>query len=389
MKRYLIILMLGLAAVSCDENIPGADPIIPVSEIVLDHQTIEIDTGDSDVRLSAQVYPENATFKTVTWASSNPEIVEVDASGVLTGKSAGNAVVTATSEDGNASASCDVKVSIVNIPVTGVEVSPESVIIYLDDDALVSVSAEILPSNATNQAFVWSSTDESVVKVDGDGILEAVAEGTAGIVAVTEDGEFTDKCEVTVKAHKEENAENLLTNPGFENGLASWTKVPGDWFASYYKEGGQDFSKWNENTAGLSDDNLWKGNGADVKDIILTGSACGKLSAASLAGLYQIVEVQENQKYNFSVNVLWKKITAKQSIKDNETVKILSEDGLTLYGEAGIPAKDKELLVVEGQVEIPAGVSRVRIQIDQRDYVSSAPRAPLMLFDECRFYKAD
>ena len=62
-------------------------------------------------QLTATVQPENAENKKIKWSSSNPAVATVNDMGVVTGVKDGTAVITAASEDGNASASCVVLVS--------------------------------------------------------------------------------------------------------------------------------------------------------------------------------------------------------------------------------------------------------------------------------------
>ena len=63
-------------------------------------------------QLSATVLPENATNKTVTWASSNSNVATVDENGLVTALAPGTATITATTTDGsNLSASCSVTVT--------------------------------------------------------------------------------------------------------------------------------------------------------------------------------------------------------------------------------------------------------------------------------------
>ena len=83
--------------------------IVPVDNILLDKNNSELWIGRT-LSLSAIVLPENAANKNVTWASSNENVVTVDESGVVTAVGKGNATVTATSEDGQKSAACNVTV---------------------------------------------------------------------------------------------------------------------------------------------------------------------------------------------------------------------------------------------------------------------------------------
>lgn len=84
------------------------------------------------------------------------------------------------------------------VDVTGVGVSPSELELEVDDvDRLI---ATITPSNATDKAITWSSSDTAVATVDSDGFVTAKAAGTATITVTTHDGSFTDTCSVTVTA---------------------------------------------------------------------------------------------------------------------------------------------------------------------------------------------
>ncbi len=82
------------------------------------------------------------------------------------------------------------------VPVTGVELSPESLEIEVGEQAVVT--ATVLPQNASNRAVVFSSSRESVATVSQDGIVEGVSAGSAIITITTEEGNFKAHCSVTV-----------------------------------------------------------------------------------------------------------------------------------------------------------------------------------------------
>ena len=85
--------------------------IIVPNSIVLDKDTITMNVGDV-CKISATVYPENTTDKTVTWVSSDDSVVKVSDSGEVTGVSKGKATITASC--GNVSTSCEVEVTATN-----------------------------------------------------------------------------------------------------------------------------------------------------------------------------------------------------------------------------------------------------------------------------------
>lgn len=82
----------------------------------------------------------------------------------------------------------------VTVAVTGIEVTPASVELKPGDTQVLTVS--VLPENATDKTYTWSSSDESVATV-ADDVVTAVADGSAVITAVTADGDH--KASVIVK----------------------------------------------------------------------------------------------------------------------------------------------------------------------------------------------
>ena len=89
-----------------------------------------------------------------------------------------------------------------NISVESVEVSPSSK--TLEIGAKQQLTATIKPDNATNKNVTWSSSNPSVATVDANGLVTAVAVGTANITATTADGNKTDQCKITVEKFQPE-----------------------------------------------------------------------------------------------------------------------------------------------------------------------------------------
>ncbi|MFT8314025.1 MAG: Ig-like domain-containing protein [Clostridium sp.] len=86
------------------------------------------------------------------------------------------------------------------IPVTSVSLNKTTDNLTVGDtDTLTATAA---PSNATNKAVTWASSNSSVATVDSTGKVTAVAAGTAAITATTADGSKTANCTVTVNNEK-------------------------------------------------------------------------------------------------------------------------------------------------------------------------------------------
>ena len=168
---------------------------IPVTEVRLSESTVGIVEG-STYKLTATVLPGNTTdSKNVSWSSSNSEVATVDANGTVTAKSAGTAVITATSKNGK-SAGCTVTVSRKEIPITEISLDKSSA--TLTEGETTTLVATVLPENTTyGKSVKWSSSNVAVATVDLMGKVTAKSAGTAIITAISENGK-TASCTITV-----------------------------------------------------------------------------------------------------------------------------------------------------------------------------------------------
>lgn len=82
---------------------------IAVTDIAVSPASATLEV-QSSVQLSSTLLPIDATNKTVYWSSSNNLVAIVSSSGLVTGIAPGNAVITASSDDGNKTASTLIKV---------------------------------------------------------------------------------------------------------------------------------------------------------------------------------------------------------------------------------------------------------------------------------------
>ena len=173
----------------------------PVTSISLP-ATLELRPNGSGT-LTTTFIPSDATFKEVIWESSDTNIVAVDQDGNVTAVSNGTATITATSRQGRKTATCTVTVKDappVTIPVIGVTLNHSAYTLHTDKDPRsFQLIATVEPSNASNKAVSWQSSDTGIATVDASGNVTAVKEGTATITVATTDGSKTATCTVTVK----------------------------------------------------------------------------------------------------------------------------------------------------------------------------------------------
>ena len=167
----------------------------PAESLELSESALTLNKGETAV-LKASVLPEDATDKSVSWKSSNTKAATVDAKGNVTAVAKGTATITATAKDGSgASASCTVTV---RQPVTGITLSKTT--LSLMKGKTTTLTATASPDSANNKAVTWKSSNTKIATVGTNGLVKAVAKGTATITATAKDGSgVSASCKVTVK----------------------------------------------------------------------------------------------------------------------------------------------------------------------------------------------
>lgn len=170
-----------VATVSVTVNTPK----VPVTGISVD-RTASVETG-AEFSLTAQVMPDNATNRSISWTIADTSVVGAKTRGqgitkAFTALKAGSTTITVTSKDDPMMlATCSVTVVDPVVEATSVEVSPATSNIAVGET--VSLAATVLPENTTDKSVSWASSDETVATVDSAGLVSAVAAGDATITA--------------------------------------------------------------------------------------------------------------------------------------------------------------------------------------------------------------
>lgn len=165
---------------------------VPLNGISIKGDATTIKKGQT-TQLSVIYDPEDTTdAKTVTWSSSDSSVASVNANGLVTALKDGTATITAKA--GDKSATYDITVQ--EVKLTSISIKDSTSIHKGEKETLEIAYA---PENTTDsKTATWTSSDTSVVTVDGNGTLTAVAPGSAVVTAKV--GNFTDTCTVTVDA---------------------------------------------------------------------------------------------------------------------------------------------------------------------------------------------
>ena len=172
---------------------------VKVESITLSQTLFEMEVGDVSDPIVVTVAPEDATNKEVTWTSNDVTVATVK-EGVVTAVAPGTATITCTATDGSkVNATCEVTVKA--ILITDITLSQSS--IKLKTGNTLTIEATINPEDATNKEVTWKSSDVKVATV-ADGVVTAVAPGTATITCAAMDGSNVKAtCEVTVPVEYE------------------------------------------------------------------------------------------------------------------------------------------------------------------------------------------
>ena len=161
---------------------------IPTQAIVLNKTFVTLNPGKTE-QLKITYLPDYATASigTVKWTSSNEAVVTVDAAGKLTAKTAGKAIITAVTSDGNVMY-CIVTVE--NIKVSKITITTTTSN-KIATGKKVTLKATVTPSNAYNKGVTWKSSNTKVATVSSSGVVttkKKMGGKTVTITATAKDG---------------------------------------------------------------------------------------------------------------------------------------------------------------------------------------------------------
>lgn len=179
-------------------------PYYPVQSVSLDRDSLTFTEGDPAVKLHAVIQPSYASNQQVRWESSDPDVAIVDQTGTVTPKSAGTAIITVTTVDGNKTASAQVTVepAAEENKLLRIEPSQSSLFLLLGDSAAFQVKAVYEDGTeediTKDKKTVYKSSARSIASVKPGQIKAGNKDGDA-IITISYEGESTE-IEVTVSS---------------------------------------------------------------------------------------------------------------------------------------------------------------------------------------------
>lgn len=221
LRRFGGLLPL-LVAVACDSpssHEPGGPPPEPVAATVeIQAPAGQLEAGQV-VTLSARVLAADGAVlnRTVTWSSSDTQVVSVSPAGVLTARAGGSAEVTAA--HGTITARIDIVVRQVDA-VASVEIEVPFAELAPGQSVALVAKARAANGAVLERDVVWATNNPAVATISDDGVLTARGEGLALITASA--GGRHSMVVVTVRSAPPGTVSGLLPasvragSPGFE-----------------------------------------------------------------------------------------------------------------------------------------------------------------------------
>ena len=217
-------------------------------------QTIRVDTTDRTANCGDTLDPRSVSAQgEISYDSNNKTVATVDSNGVVKALKAGDATITIRAaqtadyqeatisykltvshkytgewkKEGNRyykKCACGDKSYATATPVLGVTLDKQTM--NLTAGSTGTLTATIDPTDAANQNLTWTSDNEEVATVS-DGVVTAVAAGTANITVTTAEGSKTATCAVTVTRRSSSSSSNptypITTPSKTENGSVTVT----------------------------------------------------------------------------------------------------------------------------------------------------------------------
>ena len=171
---------------------------VKCEEIQIYNESLSIHIGKSEsLKIDARPMPVNTTNKQMTFSLENNDIAQISEDGTVTPNGVpGTVKVTVTCGE----IKKNIEINIIR-GAEGVTLSRQDMLFYIDRPITAKLTANVLPSDATNKNVTWSTENSAVASVSEDGTVTPIGTGTTNIVAKTEDGGFTAKCIVYVQVY--------------------------------------------------------------------------------------------------------------------------------------------------------------------------------------------
>lgn len=173
---------------------------VSVENIILECGNISLYQGQTH-QLNPQVLPPNASNKNVFYTTDNKDVATVYPNGLITAQNAGNATITAETEDGKKQASCSVIVNETHAQLESISVDD----VILENGTSKFIQVKITPENAKFSNLKVQQPNDSVTITNADRTLL--------LVTAKKQGYFS---RINIEAENCEPAENTSCSKTFD-----------------------------------------------------------------------------------------------------------------------------------------------------------------------------
>lgn len=156
---------------------------VPVQSIALSETNVTLSAGATKT-ITATVYPQNATNKSISWSTTDARVATVS-SGVIRANGEGTCNIIAKASNG-VTASARVTVQSAGKQVTYISLTPNNNTISVGQS--YRISATVMPRDAKNQTLSFVSENPRIATVDNNGNVRGVSAGKVKITATATDG---------------------------------------------------------------------------------------------------------------------------------------------------------------------------------------------------------
>ncbi|MDB4635670.1 pectate lyase [Flavobacteriaceae bacterium] len=233
-KILLFLIIFSTLNLSCSKD---EESLQDDSKVLLERISIKVSEikGSKSLKLTANLFPSNATNKLLKWGLSDESIANLSSLGILNPLKYGSVKVTAKSTDGSEVFDEREFDFIPPTLVNSIEVDQYEI----TDGLPIQILASVLPTDAENKDLVWSISDSSIASIDQTGLLTPLKNGTVQITISSTDnsGVFrTIEVEISgVSTQKRTTlkAENILL---WQRNNGGWPKEPHNSFTGYDRQ---------------------------------------------------------------------------------------------------------------------------------------------------------
>lgn len=152
--------------------------VYTVPVVTLNKTVATMPSGGAELQLTAVVNPAG---QTVSWQSSDTNKATVSSDGKVTSHAAGSVTITAVV--GHTSKTCNITIEQAAETIT---ITPSTTEIGVIKS--MTLKATVLPANTVDKNITWSSSDDSIVTVDQNGVITTKEFGQATITATASNG---------------------------------------------------------------------------------------------------------------------------------------------------------------------------------------------------------